>query len=595
MKDNPDTISEKRLEVNFYPVLKGDSSHGKIHYNGNIGVIKKVFVFNQKYKNKKNVNLLAALSSEGEGLLVNYNKCLVKVRNGVVSLGLYSANGSDKVQLMLPESFSYLATEDEKNAQPVNKNVTPAKQHEPIDTAAIDTSIRHESAQDSSINRETYTICLVGDIDSPKFPQNPRLLSFLKNNNDFIFRLSMDLYLDILRFNAASVDYDREKIVNFLSIHDLMYMRYGFNEISLNKKVVACEKLLRRVNAVYTKGDVFYKDYTMELNRQDVETNPLVLAQNEPKKGDYYFNGQRVKGHADRFYTDNGLNVFLTNWTYLSSPAMRSTEETYLSCLSNKSQPLTLRIYFMVQPYGVYSKKGIFKGVTAYGLKGILFADCPSNYVCCIDNQDAIKKVQAAIDTLARQTDSLAVYKEAFTYLQNRIRHSGINQSVNPKTIYGDGYYPLGNWQQNYQDCQTGYSFWSGSVTRLPNKQALVSFKMLTNYQCPLQAGYDLTFTNRHTDVSFLVHVASASLTTNETSGDYYIVTAKVADDMLRKMLDAKVNSVTCQCLGSASPSPQTLLRSNVISHAIERLSAPIEVNESGDCEMLSSLLKTGL
>ena len=59
-------------------------------------------------------------------------------------------------------------------------------------------------------------------------------------------------------------------------------------------------------------------------------------------------------------------------------------------------------------------------------------------------------------------------------------------------------------------------------------------------------------------------------------------------------MLDAKVNSVACQCLGSVAPSPKFLSRNNVINHGTEKLSALIDVDESGTCEKLSSLLKTG-
>ena len=88
--------------------------------------------------------------------------------------------------------------------------------------------------------------------------------------------------------------------------------------------------------------------------------------------------------------------------------------------------------------------------------------------------------------------------------------------------------------------------------------------------------------------------VSSASLMKNENSGDYYAVSAKLPQDMLRKMLDAKVNSVACQCLGSVAPSPKFLSRNNVINHGTEKLSALIDVDESGTCEKLSSLLKTG-
>ena len=584
LKGNADTITEKKLEVSFYPVY-GENDNRK-DVSGNVGPIKKVFLFNQKYKNKKTVNLLPALSSGGKGPLMNYNRCYVKMRNGEVSLSINSAVASDRVQVTLPESLSYLATYDETHAGHAKKSMMPAAPIAQGNSVATDSTGSQGAAVSAIQSSETYSLCLVGDIDSQKFPRNPRLLGFLKNNSDFVFKLSMDLYLDILRFSADSADYDREKIVNFLTVYDLMYMRYGFNEMSLNKKVDACTKLLRKVNLVYAKGDIFYKDYKLELTKSDVTMNPFVLPNNEPQKDDYY-NGKKVKGEPDRFYAENGLNIYLANWSALSSPAVRSADETYMSCLSEGSQAMTLRIYFMVQPFSAYSKKGVFKGVTANGLKGILFADCPGNYVCSIDTIEPD-------DKKVKDSAKIHMYKAAVSYLQKFISRNGINGDINPKTIYGNGYYPLGDWKQIYPDCEVGYTFWSGSVTRLPGRQALVSFKMLTNYQCPLQPGYDLTFWNRNTNARFSVPVASASLMKNENSGDYYMVSAKLGQDILRKMLDANVNSVACQCLGSEAPSPKFLSRNNVINHGTEKLSALIDVEESGTCEKLSSLLKTG-
>ena len=529
------------------------------------------------FHNNTTINIVRELSSSSEGTFVNYTRCYLKKDGKEVKLQLSNGMESEKIKFhfSLVESDLYNVQQSDVNS------VNPA----------IRQQIKLKDNNSADENNVVFNalVRIAGSIDSPQFPDNLYLYQLIKNNSDFIFKMTMDLYLDMMRFKANNYEYNRSKIKDFLLLHDLFYLRYEKNEAVLNKKIEACIKLLREASKRFNAGDIFYKDYPIQLSKEDIQKQPLLLIKSEPYRDDYY-GAKRVKGEPDYYYTQNGLNVYLSNWKTLSDPGVRTFSESFLNGLVKSKQELTLRMYFIIQPRAAFSEEGNFKGVTAYGLKGLLFRDCPSNFIASIDNK-YVGKIE--------ETNVRFLYNEAIGYLNKAVKGSQLVGKINDDEMSRHNYTILGNWHRVFDDCEQGYSYISARVLKQSSDEALITFKLLTNYYCTMQPGYEVTFSNRMTDRYYSFPITNVTVVQKADADGYYTLSIKIPKASIQKMIEVNVNSVAFQCQGVPRfrmPNSYVVpFPGAVIDVFIDRISAPIPANEKGYSELLITLLKNGL
>lgn len=576
-----DSNGSRIVSITFYLVSSGFAGNYSNEKTNAYKYIKNAYKIDSNNNNLSVINKVKELSTSEPGPFMNYSRCKIKVNEKEAKV--YLSNGMDaetlKLHFFLVESNLFNVEVSDVLQSPLDKK---------LQTELQDTC-KDKSECLVGNNAPFVMVRLAGDIDNPQFPDNFQLRKIINNNTDFIFRMSMDLYLDMLRFKANNYEYDRTKIRNFLLAHDLFFIRYERNELVLAKKMEACIKLLRILSNYFNQGDIFYKDFRVELNKEDIKTKQLKLLKPDLQRDDYY-GAKRVKGEPDYFYEQNGLNVYLTNWKSLIDPSARTYSQKYLEMLSSQNQALTLRIYFIIQPAPAFAPNGEFKGVTAYGLKGILFKDCPQRYMASIDNQSISAIEDAGIRRL---------YGDALGYLNKAVKESELTGKISKEDLIKNNYTFLGEWHQVFDDCESGFTFLAGRSFNVSPGQNLLTFKLLTNYNCTLQPGYEMTFSNRFTEKYFTFPIANATIVQTSTDEGYYTISVKVPDDRLLKMIEANVNSIACQCQGT----PRYLVPNRyvlpypgpIIDVNIERISAPLPTDEKGFSEVLMTILKSVL
>ena len=467
LPSNLDSDGNRLVSITLQLVVSNNSDAQSAEQTSIYRNLKLFYKVDSNYNNNTTINIVSALSSSADGPFMNYTRCYLKKDGKEVKLQLSNGMESEKIKFHFNLVESDLFTVQPSDIIPDNPAIV--QRNKLKDTSAIN----ENSPVFNSLIR------IAGSIDSPEFPDNLLLNQLIRNNSDFIFKMSMDLYLDIMRFKVDNYEYNRSKIRNFLLLHDLFYLRYERNESVLNRKIEACVRLLREASKRFNGGDIFYKDYPVQLTKEDIQKRSLLLIKPEPGR-DNYHGSKRVKGEPDYYYEKYGLNVFMTNWKALSDPGVRSFSESYLTGLVERKQELTLRMYFIIQPRSAFSKEGDFKGVTAYGLKGLLFRDCPSNFIASIDNKYVAKIEEPSMQYL---------YNEAIGYLNKAVKGSQLFGKINDAELSRNNYTILGNWHQVFNDCEEGFSYLSARFSNLSSEEALLNFKLLTNYNCTMQPG----------------------------------------------------------------------------------------------------------
>lgn len=577
LPSNMDSSGNRIVSISLQLLLSNNANAQSAEHVDPYRNLRLFYRVDSNYNNNTTINILRSLSSAAEGPFMNYTRCYVKKVGKEVKVQLSNGMDAEKIKLHFDLVESDLYTVQPSDMVPENPSILLQSRQKDINAT------EEKKVVFGSV------VKIAGNIDNPAFPDNLHLYQLLKNNDEFIFKMTMDLYLDMMRFKAINHEYNRNNIKNFLLLHDLYYLRYEKNESILNSKVDACVKLLRAASKRFNAGDIFYKDYPVQLTKEDIRQRPLLLIKSEPDRDDY-FGAKRVKGEPDYYYEQNGLNVYLSNWKTLSDPGVRSFSESYLNVLAERKQELTLRIYFIIQPRSAFSEDGSFKGVTAYGLKGLLFRDCPSNFIASIDN-NFVGKIE--------EPNMRYLYDEAIGFLNKAVKGSQLAGKINDAEMARHNFSILGNWHRVFDDCQEGYSYLSAIVSKVSTEESMIIFKLLTNYNCTMQPGYELTFSNRFTEQNFSFPVDNVTIVQNPDIDGYYTLSIKLPKEKIRKMIAANVNSLAFQCQGK----PRYKMHGSyvlpypgaVINVLVDRISAPIAVDDKGFSQLLIKLLKDGL
>lgn len=572
-----DSSANRLISVSLQLLVSNNSNAQSAEQTSAYRSVRLFYKVDSNYKNTTTINIIKALSSYTESPFLNYTRCYLKKKKKEAIVLLSNGMESEKIKV-----YFELVQSDLFNVQP--SDIIP-------ENPAIQQTLKMKDSISVDSKMEVYnpSVRIAGNIDNPYFPDNLFLYQLIKDNSDFIFKMTMDLYLDMMRFKANNYEYNRSKIKDFLLLHDLFYLRYERNEALLNKKIEACIKLLREASKRFNAGDIFYKDYPLQLSKEDIQKRPLLLIKSDPYRDDYY-ETKRVKGEPDYYYEQNGLNIYLSNWKMLCEPEARTISESFLNGLVESKQQLTLRIYFIIQPRSAFAESGYFKGVTAYGLKAILFRDCPSNYIASIDNKFVAKIEEPNIRYL---------YNEAVGYLNKTIKGAQLIGKINDAEMSRHNYTVLGKWHRVFDDCEEGFAYLSARIFTSTSDETLLTFKLLTNYNCTMQSGYEITFSNRITEQHYSFPIMNATIVQNPESEPYYSLSVTIPKQSLQKMIQSNVNSVAFQCAGKPyfrTKNSYALPSLNAtISVPIDRISAPIQADDKGYSELLIALLKTGL
>lgn len=423
----------------------------------------------------------------------------------------------------------------------------------------------------------------LGNIDAKDFPPHAQLQTFLLRNKDFNFHLSMDTYLDLLRFKAIDTAYEDEKVKKFLYLHDLLYLKYENNDALLAQKIKACKDMLHTACSKYNLQDIYYKDYKIDLNSLTANGRPTALMPFDDK--DDYYQTKRIKGEDNLYYTRNALSVYLTNWVALND---LNANYTPLDSILAKvdGADLTMRIYFLIQPSCAKDAEGTSKGVTAYGLKAVLFTDCPSKPLATIHNQDVYK----IPDVVVRRC-----YFNALSYLNDSIKYVGYDEVINTAPLYHQGYSDLGQWYDPVGDCEVAYNYISGKIEKAMGKQVILSLRMMTNYNCTLQPGYEILFSNRLTDAKFSFPITEANTVQSQSAAGYYDLAINMPDTIVKQMIDAHVNSISFQCSGTpkyhAAHNYVLPYPNKVITRRVSNITSNFDINSGEIAERLETFL----
>jgi hypothetical protein len=578
-----DTSGAKLVMVSFYLSGAEGVSYADFERSGSFSYVKKAFFVDANTKKSTGKNLLPDLSTAGENGLSGLTRCTLDSSGNEIKIALSNSIGSDKVEMNFSKPTSDLMPVDSKDVLP---ETYVDAEYLKIIRGGRGAAVGVKVGSTEMELQPNFIPRFAGDIDSKQFPQNLQLWRVLNYNRDFIFKTSMDLYLDIMRFKAIKYRYDKETVLNFLHLHDLRFFKYEQVDTLLNKKIKACVQLLSEAASKINLGDIYYKDFTIDTGRIDMSRKPFTLVPPDPQRDDYYAS-KRIKGEPDAHYTANALSLYLSNWVTMNDLAANRTPlDTLIAKAGGDVKHLTLRVYFLIQPIPAFGTDGTFKGVSAYGLKAVLFKDCPATPLAVIKN--------TSIDNIADPVVKRC-YRSAVSYLEDSIRFVSFDEVINGTVISDGDFKELGQWYKPVSGCEVGYHLLSGRLKKHPGGNAVLTLKMMTNYTCTFQPGYEVTFLNRLTNASVSLPITDATTVQSREAVGYYIFTIPVDHQALAKMIAAKVNSISFQCVGQ--PKYKMALRyslpfpNKVINQTPDIISAHFEVDKDGSAPKMVELL----
>ena len=446
------------------------------------------------------------------------------------------------------------------------------------------------SKQPSSFSlKPNFVPRFCGNIEAKEFPGNLALRNFLKNNADFVFKMNMDLYLDIVRYKAHNFGYDEETIESFLRTHDLRFLRYVDDEEILEKKITACVKLLNEAAGYINLGEVYYKDYTIELDKLNTTSRQVLWAQYDPK--DDYYTTKRLFGETDYSYQQKALSLFLTNWSSLCSVVSDTIPtDAYINGLRKIGDKLTMRVYFLIQPSSAYDAEGNYKGVTAYGIKTILFKDCPTEVLFSADNK--------YINNI-RNVEVRRCYNKAVMYLNSVIKNTELYDGLNTSWLYENNYFDLGDWHIPYDSCSQAYNYIAGQIIKTSSEERVMYFRLMTNYDCSLQPGYEIKFTNAATGSAVKIPVIESVVVQTGNDQGYYRIGVRTDVNTINHMINEKINLIELQCTGKAKyliPHDRFYYNPNrVLKQQVKTLTASFSTDQNDRSEKLKRFLERGL
>lgn len=384
---------------------------------------------------------------------------------------------------------------------------------------------------------------LAGDIDNTEFPSNSGLKQLLQSNTEFRLKLNMDFYLEILRFRAIGYDYDARKIKNILSDYDLNYSQYSNNEFAITKKTEACVNILREAIKKINLGDIFYKDFEITLGKYDFQNKLYSLLQRDFR--DDYFSTKKLKGETSIFYSSKGVHIYWANWGSMSDLAIPESEaEIFLAKIGSNSRRVKYRVYFLLQPISCFDEDANFQGITAYGLKGVLYRNCIS---------DELRTIENNFFNQIADNDINRCYSDATIYLNSQNNTSTNNKYTRERSAYiNSGAVNIAYWNQDHsENCETGYFMLNGKIEKKNQEQCLITFYVQTNYYYVMQPGYEIKFSNTTSGANYPLVVKDIVQIGAEPDASILQLTVKITRKTIIEMLNAKINDIQIQISGT--------------------------------------------
>jgi hypothetical protein len=549
---------------------------------GGYQIIKRVYSFDAGDQNSA-AHFVADLSYDGGNILDKHIYCLLAYTKDGVKVRLSNSVGGDNLE------FSCKKKSDEPSALTANDLVKDRYIDEDYlnyisSTASISNGSAFVPYASSNLN-VNFVPQFGGNIDDDAaFPAKGDLYNYLKNNYDFVFKMTIDLYLDIIKYRSCSNCFDKEVVDNFLHTHDLWYLRYANNPQVLNRKINACYKLLQEASGKINLGDIYYKDYGIDLNQMNLSANPFLWTAFDNK--DDYYTTKLLKGSSDAYYQKNALSLYLSNWISFNNLRADSSAFGILTRMKALGEKVTLRVYFLLQPSSAYNTDGTFKGITAYGLRSILYKNCPSHIILNVENN--------TIDNI-KNTEAKRCYAKAAKYVDEIVHHPEQFNGLNTSVLYENNFTQLGSWRYTYKECEQAFNYLSGQVVKGAGDERTICFRIMTNYNCTFKPGYEIKFTNRLSNASFRLPIAEVAVTQTSNDQGYFKLVIKTNEATIKKMLSEKINAIEFQ---SADLPGKTIADkifyynpNRVVNSTPVSLKIPFKLGKHNDCEKLSSFL----
>jgi len=384
-------------------------------------------------------------------------------------------------------------------------------------------------------------------------------------------------------------NYDADKIKSLLKEYDLNYSQYSNNEFTITKKIQACVNILREATKKINWGEIYYKDFEITLGKYDFQKKLYTLLQRDYR--DDYFSTKKLAGETSIMYSSKGIDIYWANWGSLSDLVIPESEaESFLSKLGSNSRKLKYRVYFLLQPISCFDVHEYFQGITAYGLKSVLFRNC-------IDDQ--LKTIQNNFITQIVDKDVKRCYNKALTFLDTSA--NGANNTSNKYALEKSAYINwfavnIAYWSQKHPDnCETGYFILNGKIEKENSEQALITFYVQTNYYYVMQPGYEIKFSNTNTGANYPLVVQNLMrIGGGGETASILQLEVKITKRTIIEMLNAKINDIQIQISGA----PKYQWTGNPVNNWDETIKTRLNVlgaHWNTNAESITNFLKKGL
>ncbi len=571
-------LASQIIAINFY-LLKPEKGNIKSFESfGGYSNIKRVFI----PETVKEFKLDENLSTPGTSGLCRFTRCFPSFSKDKIDLVLTEYREYNNLKIQLFKVYTTLNVMDQNDLiSDVYKDevyINRLRTNNTLD--------RNKLIQDQLFIN--FIPRFVGNIDSKDFPLNRDLLNFFKDNSDFVFRISRDFYLDLLRFKANMFEYDKEKLTIFLRTYDLWFIKYQDKPELLDRKINTCIRVLKNAIKFINLGDIYYKEFPIYARDVDLNSCQFEFITPEVKEG---YSTKKIIGEDDEFYLANGLSIYLSNWGSLKSLNLSEAQtHPFLSRVVGNPKPVTFRVYFLLQPFPVFSDNGDFKGITAYGIKSMLYNPCSTNPLLSVDN-GYLKNIS---DSVVKRC-----YVSSINYLNKYFSQKGCNANVHVAELYYDNFIDLGTWHQPFPNCEIAYVYMAGKIKKISESEKVLCLRMMTNYKTTFQAGNKVTFKNDNTGVYYNLPLTDASIKLTGNRGGFYNLEIKITTEIIKIFLGSHINTISFQCTGE----PEYLISHDFfyynpneeISAEINEINTSFAENSEGDAPKLEAFLKLGL
>lgn len=378
------------------------------------------------------------------------------------------------------------------------------------------------------------------NIQGTDFPNNLPLRQLLQNNTEFDFELNMKFYFEILHFRMIPYIFNESHIKSLLKYYDRNYPKYSNNEFQIGKKIQGCINILREAGKKINWGEIFYKDYEIQLDKYDFDNKRFTVL--NYKSSDHYLT-KTIHQEASWFRFNEFFGIYWANWISLNRLQISESEaEKLLQKIGGNSRRVKLRTYFLLQPISVYDDYGYFQGITAFGLKSILFNKCVNEELAVIQNK--------TIPLIANGTVKKC-YSNALNFLNTSAESESKLYSIEKSPFQTADMLNLGSYSQNHSEsCETGHFVLSASVKKEISEQRVLTFYLQTNYYYSIQNGNEVIFYNSNTGHTFPLVISTVSRQMTSGYPSILVFSVNATRKTIEEMLKAKVNAINIQALG---------------------------------------------